>query len=167
VLHQFLVSTGERFRLRVYILGQGFGLAARYPGEVDRAHRREPTPDEQEWEQVARIQDDLHTLSAESLRSFRALLTSLTAERKDEVLELIQPLGRAGEAPPGAPPRLQASGNRAARTARAATLSRPTAIRRLGPAAWGGPTPPTSLRCGSSSACMGRLSRCALETPLP
>jgi hypothetical protein len=91
VLHQFLVSTGERFRLRVYILGQGFGLAARYLVKSTERIVASPTPDEQEWAQIDRIQDDLHTLSVESLRSFRALLTSLTAERKDEVLELINP----------------------------------------------------------------------------
>jgi hypothetical protein len=91
VLHQFLVSTGERFRLRVYILGQGFGLAARYLVKTTERIVASPTPDEQEWEQIDRIQEDLHTLSAESLRSFRALLTSLTAERKEEVLELINP----------------------------------------------------------------------------
>ena len=30
VVHQFLVSTGERFRLRLYVLGRGFGLASRF-----------------------------------------------------------------------------------------------------------------------------------------
>ena len=91
ILHQFLVSTGERFRLRVYILGQGFGLATRYllkSTERILSHRASA---DQEWEQIDRIQADLHTLSAESLRSFRTLLTSLTAERKEEVLELINP----------------------------------------------------------------------------
>ena len=91
ILHQFLVSTGERFRLRVYILGQGFGLATRYlmrSTERVIAHRSNV---DQEWDQINRIQGDLHTLSVESLKSFRTLLTSLTAERKEEVLELINP----------------------------------------------------------------------------
>jgi hypothetical protein len=30
VVHQFLVSTSERFRLRLYVLGRGFGLATRF-----------------------------------------------------------------------------------------------------------------------------------------
>src|SRR5262245_1842207 len=30
VLHQFLISTSERFRLRTYILGRSFGLASRF-----------------------------------------------------------------------------------------------------------------------------------------
>ena len=91
ILHQFLVSTGERFRLRVYILGQGFGLATRYLLKSTDRILNQRTNLEQEWDQVNRIQTDLHTLSAESLRSFRTLLTSLTAERKEEVLELINP----------------------------------------------------------------------------
>ena len=91
ILHQFLVSTGERFRLRVYILGQGFGLATRYLLRATDRILHNRTNAEQEWDQISRIQTDLHTLSAESLRSFRTLLTSLTAERKEEVLELINP----------------------------------------------------------------------------
>jgi hypothetical protein len=91
ILHQFLVSTGERFRLRVYILGQGFGLATRYLLRSTERVLKAPSDAEQEWDQINRIQTDLHTLSAESLRSFRTLLTSLTAERKEEVLELINP----------------------------------------------------------------------------
>jgi hypothetical protein len=91
ILHQFLVSTGERFRLRVYILGQGFGLATRYLLRATERVIKTPTDAQQEWDQINRIQTDLHTLSADSLRSFRTLLTSLTAERKEEVLELINP----------------------------------------------------------------------------
>lgn len=91
ILHQFLVSTGERFRLRVYILGQGFGLATRYLLRSTERILHNRSKAEQEWEQIDRIQSDLHTLSAESLRSFRTLLTSLTAERKEDVLELINP----------------------------------------------------------------------------
>lgn len=91
ILHQFLVSTGERFRLRVYILGQGFGLVTRYLLRATDRILNQRTNVEQEWDQINRIQSDLHALSAESLRSFRTLLTSLTAERKEEVLELINP----------------------------------------------------------------------------
>lgn len=91
ILHQFLVSTGERFRLRVYILGQGFGLATRYLLRSTERVLNHRTNAEREWEQINRIQGDLHTLSVESLRSFRVLLTSLTAERKEDVLELINP----------------------------------------------------------------------------
>lgn len=91
ILHQFLVSTGERFRLRVYILGQGFGLATRYLMRATDRILHQRSNAEQEWDQINRIQGDLHALSAESLRSFRTLLTSLTAERKEEVLELINP----------------------------------------------------------------------------
>ena len=91
ILHQFLVSTGERFRLRVYILGQGFGLATRYLMRSTERILHHRADVDQEWEQINRIQGDLHALSVESLKSFRTLLTSLTAERKEEVLELINP----------------------------------------------------------------------------
>lgn len=86
MLHQFLVSTAERFRLRLYILGQSFGLATRFLlRSTERIVRRQPEA-EREWEQIRAIREDFQTLTDESLLSLRALLTSLAAERRDEVL---------------------------------------------------------------------------------
>lgn len=86
LVHRFLVSTAERFRLRVYILGQSFGLATR---ALLRSTRRilggEPEA-EREWEQVEAVRQDFDTLTRDSLDTLRVLLTSLAAERREEVL---------------------------------------------------------------------------------
>jgi hypothetical protein len=85
-LHHFLVSTSERFRLRVYVLGRSFGLATRYLlGSTHRLLAKEPST-EREWDQVQAIRQDFKTLTDESLSSLRILLTSLGAERREDVL---------------------------------------------------------------------------------
>lgn len=83
VVHQFLVSTGERFRLRLYVLGRGFGLATRYLLASTRRVTSGAAGQEREWEQIQAIRDDLRTLTDESLDALRALLTSLAAEGGD------------------------------------------------------------------------------------
>ncbi len=88
LLHQFLVSTAERYRLRLYIIGRSFGLASRFLlDSTQRIVNREPEAD-REWEQIQAIRRDFQTLTEESLDSLRILLTSLAAERRDEVLRL-------------------------------------------------------------------------------
>jgi hypothetical protein len=86
LIHQFLVSTAERFRLRVYILGQSFGLATRVLlRSTERIARNEPEV-EREWDQIEAVRQDFQTLTDESLQSLRLLLTSLAAERREDVL---------------------------------------------------------------------------------
>jgi hypothetical protein len=91
VLHQFLVSTAERFRLRIYILGRGFGMATRFLlRATERIVRRDRETD-REWHQVEAIRADFQTLTRESLESLRALLTALGAEQREDVIELFPP----------------------------------------------------------------------------
>jgi hypothetical protein len=82
LLHQFLVSTGERYRLRLYIIGRSFGLATRFLLESTRRVLRREGPQEREWAQIQAIRLDLETLTDESMASLRALLVSLAAERR-------------------------------------------------------------------------------------
>lgn len=86
-VHRFLVSTAERFRLRLYILGQSFGLATRV---LVRSTRRilgnEPETD-RDWEQIEAVREDFQTLTRDSLDSLRVLLTSLAAEKREDVLQ--------------------------------------------------------------------------------
>lgn len=74
-LHHLLVSTAERFRLRVYLLQRGFrtigGLALRW--------RRTPAP---AMDGLGDVKHDVVTLSDESLLTFRTLLVSLAARRR-------------------------------------------------------------------------------------
>jgi hypothetical protein len=87
VIHQFLVSTAERYRLRVYILGQSFGLAARALLRSTRRIVRNEPESEREWEQIESTRQDFDTLTRDSLESLRVLLTSLSAERRDDILD--------------------------------------------------------------------------------
>jgi hypothetical protein len=90
LLHQFLVSTTERFRLRIYILGRGFALAGRFLLQsTERIVRREPEA-EREWDQIDAIRGDFQKLTEESLESLRGLLTSLNAERREDVLKRLE-----------------------------------------------------------------------------
>jgi hypothetical protein len=88
VLHQFLVSTSERYRLKLYILGRSFALGTRFLLEsTQRIVGGEPEA-EREWSQVQAIREDFQSLTEESLDSLRVLLTSLAAERRDDNLLL-------------------------------------------------------------------------------
>jgi len=87
LLHQFLVSTAERYRLRVYILGRSFALGARFLMEsTQRIVRKEPEAD-REWDQIQAIRQDFQTLTTESLDSLKVLLTSLAAEKREDLLK--------------------------------------------------------------------------------
>jgi hypothetical protein len=85
-LHQFLVSSAERYRLKIYILGQSFSLATRFLLEsTQRITRNEPEA-EREWDQIQAIRSDFQMLTKQSLDGLRALLTSLAAERREDLL---------------------------------------------------------------------------------
>jgi hypothetical protein len=86
LLHHFLVSSAERFRLRLYILGQSFGLATRALLRSTERLLGGQSQAEREWEQVAAIRHDFGTLTDESLQSLRALLASLAAQDRERVL---------------------------------------------------------------------------------
>lgn len=92
LLHGFLVSSGERFRLRLYILGQSFGLATRYLlDSTRRLVAGAPGDAERDWQQIEAVRADLRVLADESLESLRVLLVSLGAERRDEVVARLLP----------------------------------------------------------------------------
>jgi len=89
MLHRFLVSAAERYRLRVYVLGRCFGVATRYLlTSTRRIVRREKEAD-REWEQIQAIRHDFQSLTDESLESLRVLITSLDVEKRAEVLNQI------------------------------------------------------------------------------
>ena len=86
VLHQFLVSTSERYRLRIYILGRSFALGTKFLLESTERIVQGAPESEREWDQVQAIRQDFQTLTDESLESLKVLLTSLAAERREDVL---------------------------------------------------------------------------------
>jgi hypothetical protein len=83
VLHHFLVTTSERYRLRLYILGRSVGLAVRYMVRSTGKIASGAPDQDREWDQIAAIRGDLGTLTVESLESLKALLISMATERKD------------------------------------------------------------------------------------
>jgi hypothetical protein len=87
VLHQFLVSTSERFRLRLYVLGRGFGLASRFLLASTRRITTGAPESEREWDQIQAIREDFQTLTDESMESLRVLLTSLAKQDSEHLLE--------------------------------------------------------------------------------
>jgi hypothetical protein len=86
LIHQFLVSTSERFRLRIYILGQSFGLATRSLLRSTEKIVGDDPEAEREWEQVDAIRQDFDTLTRDSLDTLKILLSSLAAEKREDIL---------------------------------------------------------------------------------
>ena len=86
-LHNFVVTTAERYRLRVYILGRSFGLATRFLlASTKRIVEGQPNA-EKDWEQIQFVREDFQTLTDESLESLRVLLTSLAAEGRGDLID--------------------------------------------------------------------------------
>jgi hypothetical protein len=81
-LHHFLVSTGERFRLRAAILSRGFRVILAVVRRATFGIDAQPTVAAAEWDQLSSMRLDLHALTDESLETMRILLTSADAERK-------------------------------------------------------------------------------------
>jgi hypothetical protein len=86
LLHQFLVSTSERYRLRLYILGRSFALGTKFLFDSTRRIVAGEPEAEREWVQIQTIRHDFQALTTESLDSLKVLLTSLAAERREDVL---------------------------------------------------------------------------------
>jgi hypothetical protein len=73
-LHALLITTGERFRLKVHLLVRAFGIVMRTARGAARRVESHPT---RTWEEVQALRVDLSTLNRESLDVCRALLLSL------------------------------------------------------------------------------------------
>jgi hypothetical protein len=80
VLHRFLVAAPERFRLRLYVLGQGLGVVLRYLLGTTRRIRDTRSTMDRDWNDVTALRSDFRTITDESLESFRACLASLAAQ---------------------------------------------------------------------------------------
>ena len=80
LLHRFLVTAAERFRLRLYIIGQGVGMIVRFLAGSTRHIRETRSADDRDWNDVTALRGDFRTLTDESLESFRACLAALAAQ---------------------------------------------------------------------------------------
>jgi hypothetical protein len=89
ILHQFLVSAAERYRLKVYILGRSFGVATRFLLRSIQTLGSHTESAEREWDQIEAIRADFQTLTDESLDSLRVLLTAMAREDRQDLLRQI------------------------------------------------------------------------------
>jgi hypothetical protein len=80
LLHQMIVSTKQRFRLKLFIIAKGISMTSHYLLTQIRNIVSRKTEAEQEWEQVERIGCDFNRLAEESVRSFRTLLEALSSD---------------------------------------------------------------------------------------
>jgi len=82
VLHRFLVTSTERFRLRLYVLGQGLGVVLRFLAGSTRRIRDTRSTIDRDWNDVNALRGDFRTITDESLESFRVCLASLAAQSR-------------------------------------------------------------------------------------
>ena len=80
-VHHFLVTTAERFRLRLFIIGRGFMTIVRVVTQSTAASRNHPDV-KPLWEHLDAARRDVRTLTDETVEAFRVLVMSLAAERK-------------------------------------------------------------------------------------
>ena len=85
-LRHVLVTSTERFRLHVYILGRSFGLATRYLLQATRRILRDEPGAERQWDAVDGALQDIRTLTDMSLETLRALLQALERQREADAL---------------------------------------------------------------------------------
>jgi hypothetical protein len=91
MLHQFLISASERYRLKIYILGRSFGLATRFLlRSIQNLGAANPEA-AREWDQIDAIRADFQTLTGESLDTLRVLLTAMAGEDRQDLLSQIDP----------------------------------------------------------------------------
>jgi hypothetical protein len=85
IVHRLLVNSAERFRLRLYVIGQAAQLLLRSLSRTTRKLLgRESRPDSRraDWEHMEAIRSDFHALKDETLVTLRVLLESLESEQK-------------------------------------------------------------------------------------
>src|SRR5205814_8723272 len=80
-LHHVLVSTGERFLLRLYVLGLGYRILLRAMSGSTTGLGHD-VGDVWAWETFDRATTDWASLEREHLESFRIFVLSLTAEKR-------------------------------------------------------------------------------------
>ena len=80
-LHHVLVSTGERFLLRLYILGLGYRILTRALSGSTTGLSRD-VGDVWAWDAFDRATADWTALEREHLESFRIFILSVTAEKR-------------------------------------------------------------------------------------
>jgi hypothetical protein len=84
--HYLLTTTAERFRFRLFVIGQSARLLLRGLGRttmrlLGAPGGAESPPAEWDWEQLQAMRSDFRVLTDETVESLRVLLTSVSASR--------------------------------------------------------------------------------------
>jgi hypothetical protein len=82
ILHHFVVTAGERLRLRCYVLRECWKVARRNA----RRSTRRITRGVDDWRRLAMVREDLATSTEETIRSFHAILLSISARQANEAV---------------------------------------------------------------------------------
>jgi hypothetical protein len=80
-IHHVLVSTGERFLLRLYVIGLGYRIVGRALGGSTTGLSRD-VGDAWAWDVFDRATVDWASVEREHVESFRVFVLSLTAEKR-------------------------------------------------------------------------------------
>jgi hypothetical protein len=99
ILNQMLISTKQRFRLRLFIIGKGLSIASRYLVVRIKNVISQRSQAEREWEEIVGIGNDFQRLSEESIQSFRSLLEALSNDSARALAQQIY-LGNGPNATP-------------------------------------------------------------------
>ncbi|HEX6738928.1 MAG TPA: hypothetical protein VF310_11680 [Vicinamibacteria bacterium] len=81
-LHHLLVTTAERFRLRVQVLSRGFAVVMRLLLRSRSHATANGAATDRDWAELQALRHDVRVLTNESLESFRVLLISMTGARR-------------------------------------------------------------------------------------
>jgi len=99
ILNQMLISTKQRFRLRLFIIGKGISIASHYLVARIKNIVSQRNQADQEWEEIVGIGNDFQRLSEESIRSFRSLLEALSNDAARALAQQIYLSNGANAAP--------------------------------------------------------------------
>jgi hypothetical protein len=99
ILNQMLISTKQRFRLRLFIIGKGVSIASHYLVARIKNIVSQRNQADQEWEEIVGIGNDFQRLSEESIRSFRSLLEALSNDAARALAQQIYLSNGANAAP--------------------------------------------------------------------
>lgn len=78
ILNQMLISTKQRFRLKLFVIGKGVSIASRFLVVRIKNIVSQRSQADQEWDEIVGIGNDFQRLSEESIQSFRSLLEALS-----------------------------------------------------------------------------------------
>ncbi len=101
MLHHVIVSTRQRFRLKIYILGKGVTIVSRSLLERIRSIIGRKSLVEQEWNEIVDIEKDFKKLSEESAESFQGLLQALPNDAARQLAENLGLASRTKSLPSG------------------------------------------------------------------